>query len=315
MVVTRRVLAAVFAVLALVTTGCARLPESSADATPPTAEPGLGARQVVRDQVYATRDTGPLKLDLFLPAEPGPVPLVVYVHGGGWDAGFRTLDRDLGATESITAERLLERGYAVATVDYRLSGVAQAPAPIVDVGDAVRYLQENSGRWRLDGDRVLLWGASAGAHLVSQLAAVAGDPAKPGGGLTGLRGAVSWFGPTDMSAAAQVAHPELGDYAYRSVRQMLGCEPVQCPATADAASPMKNLSGDEPPFLIQHGTNDSIVPIDQSLDFAAELRKLGVPVEMHPYEGLDHGFGRGPLTPLITDTVVAFADTHLAERG
>ena len=313
MVVVRRVLAAAFAALALVTAGCARLPESSADTGPQTADPGLGARQVVRDEVYAQRDTGPLKLDLFLPANrQGPAPLVVYVHGGGWDAGFRTLDKDLRTTEAVTAQRLLERGYAVATVDYRLSGVAQAPAQVVDAGDAVRWLQDNSGRWKLDRDRVVLWGASAGGQLVSQLAAVAGDPTKPGGGLTGLRGVVNWFGPTDMSAEAQVEHPELGDYAQRVVHQLLGCEPLECPAIADAASPIKNLSGDEPPFLIQQGTSDSIVPLDQSLDFAAKLRELGVPAAMHPYEGFDHGFNPSPQTPLIADTVVAFVDTRFA---
>ncbi|GAA4612725.1 alpha/beta hydrolase [Saccharopolyspora hordei] len=312
MSVTRRVLAACVALTALVAAGCSRV--SDADEAPQveTAERDLGAAQVVRDQVYAEHDTGALELDLFLPApQPDPVPLVVYVHGGGWDAGVRTLDADLGALEALTAERLLDRGYAVATVDYRLSGVARAPAQVIDVADAVRWLQQHGGQWGLDANRVALWGASAGGHLVSQLGAVAGDPSKPGGGLTGIRAVVSWFGPTDMTAEAQRAHPHMQEYARRVVGQLLGCMPVDCPEQAEANSPVRNLSGDEPPFLIQQGTADSLVPLEQPLDFAAELRRLGVTVEMHPYEGLDHGFGRGPHAALIVDTVAAFVETHV----
>ncbi|MGP4019653.1 alpha/beta hydrolase fold domain-containing protein [Saccharopolyspora sp. 5N708] len=312
MPVTRRVLAACFALVALVAAGCSR--ESDADEALPVdvAVRDLGAANVVRDQVYAQRDTGALKLDLFLP-EPRdtPTPLVVYVHGGGWDAGNRSLDADSAAPEALAAQRLLEHGYAVATVDYRLTGVAQFPAQVIDVADAVRWLQQRAGQWQLDADRIGLWGASAGGHLVSQLGAVAGDPTKPGGGLSGIRAVVDWFGPTDMSAGAQQANPQMQEYARRVVQQLFGCMPVDCPGTADAASPIKNISGDEPPFLIQQGTADSLVPIEQSLDFAASLRRLGVSVELHPYEGLDHGFGRGPHNAMIVDTATAFIETHV----
>ncbi|WP_312864121.1 alpha/beta hydrolase [Saccharopolyspora phatthalungensis] len=298
--------------MALVVAGCSR--ESDADEAPPVgvAIRDLGAASVQRNQVYARRDTGALKLDLFLPQRrTTPTPLIVYVHGGGWDAGGRTLDADLAAPEAQVAQRLLERGYAVATVDYRLSGVAHYPAQVIDVADAVRWLQQRAETWQLDPGRVGLWGASAGGQLVSQLGAVAGDPTKPGGGLSGIRAVVDWFGPTDMSAEAQVAHPQIPDYARRVVTELLGCMPVECPATADSASPIKNISGDEPPFLIQHGTADSLVPIDQSLDFAQELRRRGVTVELHPYEGLEHGFGRGPDNVLIVDTVTAFVENHV----
>ncbi len=305
----RRVLAAGLALVALVAAGCSR---SEAGVAPVEPVRDLGAHQVFRHQVYAQRDTGALRLDLYLPPRAAvATPLVVYVHGGGWDAGARTLDADPSAPESLAAQRLLERGYAVATVDYRLTGVAQSPAQFVDVADAVRWLQENSSRWGLDRNRVGLWGASAGGHLVSQLGAVAGDPAKPGGGLTGIRAVVDWFGPSDLSAEAQHEHPQLQDYARRAITGLLGCLPVDCPDVADAASPGRNISGDEPPFLIQQGTADSLVPLDQSLDFAAALRSRGVIVEMHPYQGLDHGFGTGPQTTLIVDTLDAFVRTHV----
>lgn len=314
MVRMRRVVVALLAWVSLLVTGCAVIPESNADEAR-SAVRELGAFEVHRDQVFAHRPTGSLKLDLFLPApSPQRSPLVVYVHGGGWDAGYRYLDGAVataGAPESSTAEQLLRRGYAVATVDYRLSGVARAPAQVEDVAEAVRWLQGNSGTWHLDPGRVGLWGASAGGLLVSQLGAVAGDPSKPGGGLSGIRAVVNWFGPTDMSAEAEVEHPRLGDYARRVVGQLLGCAPVACPVAADAASPVRNLSGDEPPFLIQHGMDDTIVPIDQSLDFAEELRRRAVPVELHPYEGVDHGFPPGLRTPMIVETAADFLDANL----
>lgn len=296
---------------ALVTGGCAALAQPT---RPQSATSDLGASTVLRNLVFAQRDSGPLTLDLYLPVPASkPVPLVVFAHGGGWEAGDRHLDGAMtGSIEAQVAAQLVGHGFAVATVDYRLSGLAQAPAQVIDVNDAVHWLQQQSGRWNLDSSDVLLWGESAGAQIVAQLGAVVGDPAKPGGGLPGIRGVVDWFGPSDMSAEALVDHPELKDYSRRVVQKLLGCLPADCPQRADDSSPIKNLSDGMPPFLIQHGTADTIVPVDESLDLAAALRKRGVPVEMHPYEGLDHGFpAHSVLTQQIVDTVVTFADNCL----
>ncbi|GAB3284360.1 alpha/beta hydrolase fold domain-containing protein [Parasphingorhabdus pacifica] len=320
MVRARRFLAALFVGALLPVVGCAQQaapnPKPQAkSADEIAAVRDLGAHEVHRDLVFAERDTGPQRLDLFLP-EPSPQrsPLVVYVHGGGWDAGFRYLggaSAEAGATESRTAAELVRSGYAVATVDYRLSGIAQSPAQVEDVAAGVRWLTERAADWHLDPNRVALWGSSAGGLLVSQLGAKTGEPSDPGGGLEGIRAVVNWFGPTDMSAEAEVEHPELDDYARRVVTKFLGCEPVDCPGIADAASPVRNLSGDEPPFLIQHGVDDSIVPLEQSLDFAEAMRELDLPVEVHPYEGVGHGFAPGPRTPAIVETAVDFLDEHL----
>jgi acetyl esterase/lipase len=306
---------AILVVIALLTSGCVGAAGSGSDPAPSRGDGDLGAAEVYRNQVYAQRDSGALTLDVFLPARSRkPSPLVVYVHGGGWEAGNRRLDGGVatsGAAEALAAEQFLKRGYAVATVDYRLSTVARAPAQVLDVADAVRWLQQQGQRWNLDPDRVVLWGASAGGQIVAQLAAVAGDPGKPGSGLGGIRAVVDWFGPTDMTAETQTRTPELKEYSRRVMEKFLGCAPVDCPAAAEQSSPIKNLSGDEPPFLIQHGTADSIVPIDQSLDFAAELRRHNVPVALHPYEGVDHGFPHGQSATQVVDPMMAFADTNL----
>jgi acetyl esterase/lipase len=297
--------------LILVTGGCSAVAQPTRSQSATT---DLGAATVYRNLIFAQRDTGPLALDLYLPASASKsTPLVVFAHGGGWEAGDRHLDGTMArSVEAQVAAQLVGHGYALATVDYRLSSAAQAPAQVIDVSDAVHWLQQQGGRWNLDSNRILLWGESAGGQIVAQLGALVGDPTKPGGGLRGIHGVVDWFGPSDMSAEALVSHPELKDYSRRVVQKLLGCLPADCPQSADESSPIKNLSNDIPPFLIQHGTVDSIVPIDQSLDLAAALRQRGVPVAMHPYEGLDHGFpANSPLTPQIIDTVVAFADTCL----
>ncbi|MBB5067380.1 acetyl esterase/lipase [Saccharopolyspora gloriosae] len=299
---------------AALTSGCLASSEAGSGTLIGAAAADLGASRTVADQVYAQRPSGPLALDLFLPAGNGPHPLVVYAHGGGWDAGNRAIDGRLaagGAAESLAAERMLSKGFAVATVDYRLSDLGPAPAQVEDVAEAVRWLQRHAGDWRLDSERIVLWGASAGGLLVSQLGAVTDDPDEPGGGLTGIRGVVNWFGPTDLSVEAELANPRLSDYSRRTVRKYLGCLPNECPRHADAASPIRNLSGAEPPFLIQHGTKDSLVPIKQSLDFADALRELGVDVALHPYDDFDHGFTPGPSVPMIVDAMDAF----LAEHG
>lgn len=274
-----------------------------------TAPKDLGAAQVLRGQVYAGPPSGPLALDLYLPHAPGPRPLVVYAHGGGWESGDRRIDGEVaaaGAAESLAAERLLRDGYAVATVDYRLSGTAQAPAQAEDVAAAVRWLQREAGRWALDPDHVVLWGASAGGQLAAQLGAVTDDPAAPGGGLTGIRAVVDWYGPADLSTTAQHAHPEVGDYARHAVQRYLGCMPVQCPQRAAAASPIRALSGAEPPYLIQHGTRDPLVPIDESLDLAAEIRRLGGHAELHAYDGYGHGFTPGGGVGAVVDAMAEF---------
>lgn len=311
MVTARRGVAALLATMALLATACSTFPESSADVNPAVAAEDLGAEEVVLDQTYAQRASGPLGLDLYLPERPdGPVPLVVYIHGGSWEGGTRTLGGEVatsGLPESLTAQRLVREGYAVATVDYRLSGVEPFPAPIEDVTEAVRWLRANAGKWGLDPDRIALWGASAGGHIAALTGVqLAGDD----GELKGIRAVVNWFGPSDMSTEAE-QDPRISSYARGVVRRFLGCTPSQCPAAAEKASPLRNLSGDEPPFLIQHGTADELVPVSQSLDFAAELRARGTTVEMHPYEGVGHGFPPGVARTHVIDAVVGFLDRNL----
>src|SRR3954467_9828502 len=122
---------------------------------------------VTRDVEYARRPTGPLLLDLYVPAEPVVAPpIVVWLHGGGWRKGDRSFSPDL--------ERYFaRRGYAMANVEYRLSGQALFPAQLEDVRDAIRWLREDAERLGLDGSAQALWGSSAGGHLAALAATTA----------------------------------------------------------------------------------------------------------------------------------------------
>ncbi len=286
--------------------GCATPARPAAD------QSGLGAARVLRDLVFADRETGRLRLDLYVPRTDRPHPLVVYVHGGGWEAGSRRIDAGppVGAVQRA-ARSLLEHGYALATVDYRLAGRARFPAQVVDVAAAVRWLRAHADRWEVDTDRLVLWGGSAGGHLVSLVAALAGEPSRAGGGVRGVRAVVNWAGPTDITARAPLARPAVDEYARRAVGELLGCMPVRCPRRAATASPIRAISGDEAPFLLQHGMEDRLVPVRQSLDFAARLRELRVPVEMHPYAGVGHVFSGVEQTPMIVRTMVEFVEQHV----
>src|SRR4051812_17355806 len=139
---------------------------------------------VVRDLEYARRPTGPLLLDLHLPARPvAPPPVVVWLHGGGWRKGDRSFAPDLD-------RYFAARGYAMANVEYRLSGDAIFPAQLDDVRAAVRWLRESAGEFGLDARAIGLWGSSAGGHLAALAATTATAD------LDRVQAVVDGYGPT-----------------------------------------------------------------------------------------------------------------------
>jgi acetyl esterase/lipase len=267
-----------------------------------------GAANVVRNQVYATPGTGPLSLDLYQPQGAGPHPLIVYVHGGAWESGSRSLDQTPGADPEapLEAQELIRRGYAVATVDYPLSDQATFPAQPQEVHDAVAWLQRNSARFGLDPHNVGLWGISAGGQLVSL---VGMDPKDYP--LTGIRTVVSWAGPTDLTVAYGPRRSSLEDWVARSMDKELGCAPVNpCPAAAQA-SPIQYVSADSPPLLTEHGAVDHTVPFQQSQAIVDALHGAGRVAELHSYPDVDHDFAPAPQLPEIIRSTADFLDGHV----
>ena len=241
------------------------------------------------DLAYAAPGGEPLRLDLALPpAGPAPAPLLVFVHGGGWVAGWK----GRYTAETVAAAR---RGYAAATVQYRLSGaapgggyVAPFPAALDDVRAAVDWLVGRADELNLDPRRAGLAGDSAGGHL-SLLAGLSANEPPAAGERPRVRIAavVNLFGVSDMPAYYT------GNRGARAVLSLfLGGHFRDRPAVYRAASPVNFVDAADPPVLTLHGTADNVVPFDQAERLHAALETAGVENELVPIEGGRHGLWR-----------------------
>ncbi|POX36800.1 alpha/beta hydrolase [Streptomyces sp. Ru73] len=255
---------------------------------PPAARHASGVR-VLRGVPYGEVEGGrPPELDLWLPEEsgPGPVPLVLFVHGGAWrrgrrdDMGLRTRDWEPGPFARIAAA-----GLAVASADYRLSGEAVFPAPLDDLRTALRWLTLRSAELGVDTARTVVWGESAGGHLAALLALDPG-PAAPA-----PAGAVIWYGPSDLTAPRGPFTPE---DPRTPEALLLGAAPADCPERARDASPVARAHGGAPPFLLVHGDADTMVARTHSEALAAALRAAGAQAELRLVPGADHGWHGAP---------------------
>jgi acetyl esterase/lipase len=281
----------------------------------PPARPKAGPRlpagaRVDRDVVYGPHERN--KLDVYRPAGDGPWPLVIWVHGGAWQAG----SKDGGGP----ALRLLDRGYAVASVNYRLSQHAQFPAQIEDCKAAVRWLRANAQKYGLDPNRFGVWGASAGGHLVALLG-TAGDVKDldgTGGNLgvsSRVQAVCDWFGPSDFSKVVEQAIPGTRIDRTRAdcpEAKLIGGRIADYPDRVKRANPITYISKDDPPFLIVHGDQDTTVPVGQSRILHEALKAAGVDSTLVVIPGAGHGQGIG--TPEMLRRCEEFFDAHLKAK-
>lgn len=248
------------------------------------------------DADYAGQGRADQALDLYIPAGPGPFPLLIHIHGGGWRSG----EKGGGQSVSQVRARMHAMGYAFATINYRLSGAAQWPAQIQDCQAAVRWLRANAAQYRLDPDRFAAWGTSAGGHLAAMLAVASDvpefeDAALGNAGVSSrVQAVVDWYGPTNLltmddDGSPACENPMQHDAPGSPETLMLGCTPSGCPARAQAASPISYVTPDDPPFLIMHGTNDCTVPTEQSRRMAEALLTGWVKCALRSVGGEGHG--------------------------
>lgn len=276
---------------------------------PPRAHVRPDGTRLYASAVYATvLGHRPLRLDLRVPAGDGPWPLVVWVHGGGWRTGDRRLLPGTIAPLRFF-ERVQRRGYAVASVDYRLSAEARFPAQLHDVKAAIRWLRAHAAPLGLDAGRFALWGESAGGHLAALAGLTAGDAALEGDvGLTGVSSAahavVDWYGVSDILAMG-------GRSPDSPTAQLLGAPPAEVRDLATQASPTEHAHGDAPPFLCMHGTDDKVVPYSQSEHLAALLHAYGARCDLYPVRGADHIFEGAPDVAALIDASIDFLDDVL----
>ena len=271
------------------------LPPPAHDLPVPQAHPGPDGGRVLLGVPYAAiPGVRPLELDLYLPPEPGaPVPVVVFLHGGGWRLGSRhSAGPAYRGVSPTPLERIAQAGVAVASVDYRLSGEATWPAQLHDAKAAVRWLRARAGDLGVDPDRIAAWGESAGGHLAELLGLTGDDPALEGEvGIVGtssrVAAVVAWYAPSDVGSVASDTGADPADPTTREA-QLLGAAPSTVPDVASQASPLAHVTPDAPPFLLLHGGADRFVPCVQSERLSTALLEAGVEVEFDVYEDADH---------------------------
>ncbi len=220
-----------------------------------------------------------------------PAPLVVFVHGGGWASGSKSL-LGLGAYE------LHQAGFALASVEYRLVPEAVWPAQLEDVQKSLDYLRSHAQQLNIDPDRTGAWGESAGGHLISILALK--NPAA-------LRAVAELYGPTDF-----LSKDNTTAQGFQYVQNLVGGQT----ALLASASPVTYANPQAPPFLIMHGEDDSFVPFSQARRLQQALQAVHAPVELVAVHHANHGF-RGhpePSQAALAQVLVEFFEHHL-KRG
>jgi acetyl esterase/lipase len=273
------------------------------------------------DLPYATLSPAQ-QLDIYLPDEgDGPFPVIMHLHGGGFEIGDK---RDIHVLPYLKA---LEHGYAVVSVNYRLSGEAIFPAGLKDIKASIRWIRANGKTYHLDGDRIAACGGSAGGNYAAMVCLTANvtEFDDPRLGNTeypcNVQAAVDMFGPTDfMKMDAQLDENGFGPGHHGGAdspeSRYLGAKPSEVPLKVELANPMTYVNDHMPPLLIQHGRLDSMVPVQQSMMFADKLeRYVGHDrFEFDIIEGAGHG---DPLfdTDENMERVFSFLDKHLKELG
>lgn len=263
----------------------------------------MGARaqaRVERDIEFAVVEGHRLALDLHLPERQSGA-LVVWVHGGAWRSGSRA-DMPLG--------KLVEDGFAVASVSYRLSTVAKFPAQIHDIKAAIRFLRSEGKRLGVDASMVVVAGASAGGHLAA-LVGVTNGHAELEGSVGGrkdssnVQGIVSFFGGSDLTSILKQSTPHGLSVRVPALELLLGGQPAEKAELARLASPVFHIDADDPPLLLFHGDQDEQMPINQAHQLVGAYEKVGASAKLHVLYGAGHG-GKVFYEPTRIEVVKSF---------
>ena len=235
------------------------------------------------DIAYATKSETQ-KLDIYLPnGRKGPFPVIIAFHGGGFSEGDKSRDY----TDYMLQG--LNHGYAVVTVDYRLSGEAKFPAAINDAKAAIRFIKVNAAQYNLNPNKIALWGTSAGGNLAALAGTTGGtnncyDTSLSNANVSdNVTVVVDWYGPTnfcvmDKQFTESGIREQVDGVPFYNTEgsfpsKYLGLNISKVPDLCKQADPTTYITSKCPPFLIQHGTLDSVVPKQQSVDLAAAIKK------------------------------------------
>ena len=234
----------------------------------------------IPDQEYARPDGFPLLYDFFRPNSKDELPLVVFLHGGGWISGDRQMYRD----EAIW---LTSRGYACALIDYRLAPLSPFPAAVQDAQSFVRFIRSRSSELGVLPDKVVAFGNSAGGHLAAMLGLcheTFGAPNNPEEHL--VNGVIALSAITDIRDPSESQF----DISLSFVEGFMGGPWKGREDLYESASPVAHVNDDVCPFLIVHGSKDDIVPPSQSSGLHAALLAVGCESRLILLEGEEHSY-------------------------
>jgi acetyl esterase/lipase len=258
------------------------------------------------------------KLDIYLPNEgKGNFPVIVAIHGGAFKMG------DKGDMQLNGMLEGLKRGYAVVSINYRMSGEAIFPAAVYDCKAAIRWIKANAKTYQLNPDKIATWGGSAGGHLAAMIGTSSGvkdleDFSQGNKQFSSkVQAVVDWFGPINfntMDTQFKVSNKGKTDHDDIDSPESLyiGKKITEAIDLVKKTNPATYITKNDPPFFIEHGKEDQLVPTEQSIDFAADLEKIlgknKVTLTLLP--DTRHG---GPQfeTPENLEKVFQFLDKHL----
>jgi acetyl esterase/lipase len=244
------------------------------------------AAEAVRDISFAKVGDQELKLDLYRPDGAKPVGLIIWVHGGAWSGGSRNSPDLAGMTA---------QGWAIASVDYRLSKVARFPAQIHDIKAAIRFLRAHAAEYGYPPSRFVIAGSSAGAHLAALVGVTNGDHELEGtvGGnpttSSDVQAIVDMYGASNLTTILAQSTPHGLNMRKPALDLLLGAQPEAVPELARLASPIFHVDANDPPLLLLHGDQDPQMPINQAHELQGAYEKLGLPVQFIVMHGSGHG--------------------------
>lgn len=264
------------------------------------------AAEVVRDITFATVDGHELKLDLYRPDGVPPFGLIVWVHGGAWREGSR---------KGVDLAGMTAHGWAIASVDYRLSTVAKFPAQILDLKAAIRFLRAHAATYGYPASRFVVAGSSAGGHLAALVGVTNGEAQLEGTEgedrrtSSDVQAIVDLYGASDLTTILAQSTPHGLAMRQPALDLLLGGQPNAVPELARLASPVFHVDPSDPPLLLLHGDQDPQMPINQAHELQGAYEKFGLPVQFTVMHGSGHG---GPA--FRTEATLLLIDRFLREH-
>lgn len=262
--------------------------------------------EIEKDITYAHTGTRALKLDLYHPSQSGDQPLIVWIHGGAWRAGDKS---------SMPLKSLVEDGFQIASIDYRLTTEARFPANVHDIKAAIRYLRANGAQHKLNTNTILIAGASAGGHLAALVGVSNGQEALEGtlGKHTttssDVQGIVSFYGASNLTSILNQSTPHGLGVRIPALQLLLGGQPEDKVELAKLASPVFHVGTNDPPLLLIHGDQDPQMPINQSHELVGAYKLHNLPVHLEVIHGAAHGGAAFYDTPRM-ELLKAFLKEH-----